>query len=135
MKSGVLDLHPQGLLPAVPVLDQQVLLCHKGGSPLLHLQQVGESLKNQQMKIQKTRYSGGLTKPQTSNLRFLVVHGGDGNVEGEPGDGATVLVGHRKDKLDKERVDTDVLHGRHEGHFHVAHCMLGEQRTLLSSTI
>ncbi|TNN65714.1 hypothetical protein EYF80_024007 [Liparis tanakae] len=38
------NLRPQSLLPAVPVLNPEVLLGHKGTSALLHPQQVGEGL-------------------------------------------------------------------------------------------
>lgn len=134
MKSCVLDLHPQCLLPAVRVMDQQLLLCHKGRSALLHLQYVSEGLKSQQKNFQKMSGKDRLRcllriSNRKSNLRFLIVHGVDGYIEGEPRDGAAMLVDHRKGKLDEKRLISDVLHGRYEGHFHVVHCMLGEWMT------
>lgn len=64
----------------------------------------------------------------TSDLWCLVVHGGDGDVEEEAGDGAAVLVADGEDELDQQRLRADVLHRRHEGHFHVVHCVLEENR-------
>lgn len=65
----------------------------------------------------------------TSDLWRLIVHGGDGDVEEEAGDGASMLVADGEDELDEERLRADVLHRRHEGHLHVVHCMLPQHRT------
>lgn len=62
----------------------------------------------------------------TSDLWCLVVHGGDGDVEEEAGDGAAVVVADGEHEVEEQRLRANVLHGRHEGHFHVVHCMLGE---------
>lgn len=44
MVRSTLELHHQDLLQGVPVPDQEMLLSHKRLSSLLHPQQVGESL-------------------------------------------------------------------------------------------
>lgn len=120
MVSRPLDLHPQELLPTVPVPNQEVFLRHKGPSTLIHPQQVGEGLAVAQSinrKSHEIRNDGMMTilasifyrtvgkfkklnrQSQsitwlhlTSDLWCLVVHGGDGDVEEKPRDGATMLV-------------------------------------------
>lgn len=62
----------------------------------------------------------------TSDLWRLVVHRSDGDVEEKAGDGSSVVVADGEDELHKQRLRPDVLHWRHEGHFQVVHCMLGE---------
>lgn len=63
----------------------------------------------------------------TSDLWGLVVHGDDGDVEEEVGDGAAVVVADGEDELDEERLQADVFNGRHEGDFHVVDGMLGKK--------
>lgn len=130
-----------------------MLLGHKGPSALLHPKQVGEGLTEDQpgvnLDILTSRETSGeilswwifclggsnckvkaetVTCPgSTSDLWCLVVHRGDGDVEDKVGDGATMLVTDREDELDQQRLRADVLHRRHEGHFHVVHGMLGKE--------
>lgn len=40
-----------------------------------------------------------------------------------------MLVADGEDELDEERLRADVLHGGHEGHLHVVHCMLPQHGT------
>lgn len=57
----------------------------------------------------------------------MVVHRDDGDVEEEARDGATLLVADREDKLEQQRLGTDVLHRGHERHLHVVHRMLEDR--------
>lgn len=58
------------------------------------------------------------------HLRSLVVHRSDGDVEEQVSGGSPVVVTHREQKLDKQRLWTDVLDGGHVPHLHVVNCML-----------
>lgn len=127
--SNPLNLHPEGLLLAVPVPNQQVLLRHKGPSSLLYPQQVGEGLVSTQRIYHSLNVHHKIhlkLLSMTSDLWRLVVHRGDGDVEEQARDGAPVAVANGEGELDEKLLRTDVLHRRHERHFHVVHCMLGK---------
>lgn len=54
MTGSILNLYPQQLFWAVPILNQEMLLGHKGLSTFLHPQQVGESLRStQEVSVQQ----------------------------------------------------------------------------------
>lgn len=69
--SRLLDLHPQELLPTVPVPNQEVFLRHKGPSTLIHPQQVGEGLAVAQRikgKSHKIRNDRMMRKPDVDRF-------------------------------------------------------------------
>lgn len=134
MTDHPLNLHSQHLFRTVPILDQEVLLGHEGLSTFLHPQQVGESLRTTEKTV-SVHQTSNVSSSQilgsgrlTSDLRGQVVHRGHGDVEDQAGHDPPSGVADREDKLDKQRVGSDVLYRRHEGHLHVCHCMLQGQR-------